>query len=77
METHKTACDTINGRKEITVSSSREFYEYLAVEISIIKVSAFYLVCAATFLQISLVYSLHFAVPPRSPVRYFASLIVS
>lgn len=37
----------------------------------------FYLDCAATLVHISLVYSLHLALPPRSPVKYFASLIVS
>lgn len=36
-----------------------------------------YFADAMTLLQISLVYSLHFAEPPRSPVKYFASLMVS
>lgn len=51
--------------------SLRVFGSLFSISLSV------YFVWAATFLQISLVYSLHFAVPPRSPVKYLPSLIVS
>lgn len=55
----------------------RESFLRVFGSLYLINIYTIYFANAETFLQISLVYSLHFAVPPRSPVKNLPSLMVS